>query len=74
MTDEVIARHPVYSPILNKHKHDLPPAWMWKDYAFRCSKCNKIFQSVFSDWALGFYWKPRSERWLKRKLRKLEHD
>ena len=58
-----------------KHVHDLPDAYKNQDCVFRCGTCNHIFQSkeYFGTGYWGYDWKQRSERWLKRRLRKAQN-
>lgn len=56
--------------------HDLPKAWLNEMCIFRCGKCNLVFESRYADHTIigGWVWKPRSERWLKRKLKNHKHE
>lgn len=54
-------------------KHSLPAAVENKMCVYRCGKCRRIFESRQDDHGIemfGWGWRPRSERWLRRKLRK----
>ena len=54
--------------------HSLPNAYDHKFCIMRCGHCGNVFQSQETDlagWPMWF-WRKRSERWLKRKMRKYQ--
>lgn len=55
--------------------HDLPCPSANRMHVFRCEICDGIFESKFNDDSFmmgGWYWKQRSERWLRRRVKKTE--
>lgn len=53
--------------------HDLPNPADNKMCVFRCGKCGCLFESQVDGLGIslfGWYWKERSDRWFKRKLKR----
>ncbi len=54
-------------------EHDIRPTSGLEGCVIRCSKCDEVLECVYYSHCGGiggWLWRPRTERWLRRKLRK----